>query len=428
MQTHKFLIVSYDALATDLAWTLAKEGNEVKYFIQNEKCKDIGDGFVNKSEDWRADSDWADVVIFDDVLGHGTWAKELRDKGKLVVGGTPYTDMLEDDRSFGQMELKKAGVPILPFWEFNSFDDAIDLVKSKPSRYVIKPSGEAQNNKKLLFVGDEEDGHDVIRVLEAYKKSWSDEIKVFQLQKRATGVEVGVGAFFNGNEFVTPINVNFEHKKLFPGNLGPATGEMGTSMYWCEPNKIFQATLAKMEKKLREEKYIGYIDVNCIVNSQGIYPLEFTSRFGYPTISIQQEGIKMPMGEFFYKLCKSELKSFPYERGFQLGLRIVVPPFPFNDEQTFANYSKGSAILFKNDNKEGIHLEDVKIHNGQWVITGNSGVVLIVTAKSTSMKSAQKQLYQRVRNIVIPSMYYRDDIGERWFEDCDRLHSWGYLR
>jgi phosphoribosylamine---glycine ligase len=428
MSKYKFLIVSYDALATDLAWTIKKEGNEVKYFIQTEKYKDIGDGFVEKSADWRVDAEWADVIIFDDVLGHGTWAKELRDKGKLVVGGTPYTDMLEDDRSFGQNELKKAGVNILPYWEFTNFDDAIHLVKTKPSRYVIKPSGEAQNNKKLLFVGDEEDGHDVIRVLEAYKNSWSDEIKVFQLQKRATGVEVGVGAFFNGNEFVTPINVNFEHKRLFPGNLGPATGEMGTSMYWSEPNRIFQATLAKMEKKLKEEHYVGYIDVNCIVNSQGIYPLEFTSRFGYPTISIQQEGIKMPMGEFFYKMCTGELKTFPYERGFQLGLRVVVPPFPFNDQQTFDNYSKGSAILFKTDNREGIHLEDIKIHNGQWVITGNSGVVLIVTSKSTSMKTAQKQLYQRVKNIVIPSMYYRDDIGDRWYEDCDRLHSWGYLR
>jgi len=25
-------------------------------------------------------------------------------------------------------------------------------------------------------------------------------------------------------------------------------------------------------------------------------------------------------------------------------------------------------------------------------------------------------------------MYYRDDIGERWLEDHDKLHTWGYLR
>jgi phosphoribosylamine--glycine ligase len=25
-------------------------------------------------------------------------------------------------------------------------------------------------------------------------------------------------------------------------------------------------------------------------------------------------------------------------------------------------------------------------------------------------------------------MYYRTDIGDRWEEDSDRLHNWGYLR
>ena len=40
----------------------------------------------------------------------------------------------------------------------------------------------------------------------------------------------------------------------------------------------------------------------------------------------------------------------------------------------------------------------------------------------------RRQAYGRVRNIMIPDMYYRTDIGDRWFEDHDRLHTWGYLR
>ena len=70
-------------------------------------------------------------------------------------------------------------------------------------------------------------------------------------------MEVAVGAFFNGSEFVYPINVNFEHKKLFPGNLGPATGEMGTSMFWSRPNKIFNLTLKKMEEILKKEHLVN---------------------------------------------------------------------------------------------------------------------------------------------------------------------------
>ena len=30
-------------------------------------------------------------------------------------------------------------------------------------------------------------------------------------------------------------------------------------------------------------------------------------------------------------------------------------------------------------------------------------------------------------NILIPNMFYRTDIGEKWPQDSDRLQTWGYL-
>jgi phosphoribosylamine--glycine ligase len=428
MERKKFLFVSLDALISDVAWQIVKEGHEVKYFIECESEKNIGDGFVPKTDNLEKEIEWADVIVFDDVLGQGAKAQKLRQEGKLVIGGTPYTDMLEDDRGFGQDELKKAGVTTIPSWNFTSFDDAINFVQEHPGKYVIKPSGEAQNVKQLLFVGEEEDGKDVIQVLEHYKKAWSERIKAFQLQRKISGVEVAVGAFFNGKEFIYPINVNFEHKKLFPGNIGPSTGEMGTSMFWSMPNKIFNATLKKMEPKLREEGYIGYIDINCIVNSYGIYPLEFTSRFGYPTISIQHEGMLTPIGEFFYELARGNGHKLRVKSGFQVGVRVVVPPFPFNDTETFETHSEDAVIIFKKPNTEGIHIEDVRMVNGEWLITGHAGVILIVVGTGPTMRQAQTQVYNRINNILIPNMFYRKDIGNRWFEDSDRLHTWGYLR
>ena len=428
MERKKFLFVSLDGLIADIAWQVVKEGHEARLFIESASEKTIADGFVPKTADWEADVAWADVVVFDDVLGQGAKAEGLRGAGKLVVGGSPYTDRLEDDRAFGQQELKAAGVPIISQDNFTSFDDAIAFVQTNPNRYVIKPSGEAQNLKQLLFVGEDEDGKDVIQVLKDYKRAWAARIKEFQLQRRIVGVEVAAGAFFNGKEFVLPVNINFEHKKLFPGDIGPSTGEMGTSMFWSEPNRIFNATLKKMEPKLKEERYVGYIDVNCIVNSNGIYPLEFTARFGYPTISIQQEGMLIPIGEFLHKLAEGSITRFKARSGFQVGVRIVVPPFPFKDPETFETSSKDAVIIFKKPTREGVHIEDVKSVDNEWLVTGTSGVVLIAVGLGPTMKAAQKQVYNRIENIMIPNMYYRKDVGDRWFEDFDRLHTWGYLR
>jgi phosphoribosylamine---glycine ligase len=424
----KFLFVSLDGLIADIAWQVVKEGHEVQLYTDSTSEREIGNGFVPKTDDWEREVDWADVVVFDDVLGQGAKAKRLRDAGKFVVGGSPYTDRLEDDRAFGQQELKAAGVSIIPQENFTSFDDAIAFVQANPNRYVIKPSGEAQNLKQLLFVGEDEQGADVVQVLEDYKRAWAARIKEFQLQRRIVGVEVAIGAFFNGREYVLPVNVNFEHKKLFPGDIGPATGEMGTSMFWSEPNRLFAATLKKMETRLRDERYVGYIDVNCIVNSNGIYPLEFTARFGYPTISIQQEGMLMPIGELLCRLAEGTVTRFKARSGFQVGVRIVVPPFPFKDPETFQTSSKDAVIIFKKPTRDGIHIEDVKAVDNEWLVTGTSGVVLIVVGLGSTMKQAQRQVYNRIDNIMIPNMYYRKDIGDRWFEDFDRLHTWGYLR
>lgn len=772
--SHKFLFISKDALISDIAWQVIKEGHDAKYFIEDKNEDDIADGFVPKTKDWKKELDWAEVIVFDDVLGQGTLADKLRKNGKKVIGGTPYTDRLEDDRSFGQRELKKHGVKIIPFWEFSNFDEAIQFVREHPDEYVIKPSGEAQNIKRLLFVGMEKDGSDVIRVLESYKRVWFKEIKIFQLQKKVNGVEIAVGAFFNGRNFIYPININFEHKKLFPGNFGPATGEMGcydqqtevltnngwkffkdltykdeictlnplgdviefhrpsrivsfnhhkklvsiqnqtldikvtldhnmyvstqwqarnkrnqfifvkakdlqyqslikrtgkwigkeekyfflpfvakrryegkrvvfretgeikipmdrwvsflgiwladgcastgkisiaqkdikktnrienlltqlpfkfskrgsefyiynkqlfsylesfgkayqkytpefikklsprqirlfldwlilgdgtemkngfrifytsskkladdvqelllkinrvgiikqrkrygkrwiqdhfahssrvqyevlervkklnswidkrdmtitnyngkvycatvknhvmyvrrngkpywcgnTSMFWSQPNNLFHSTLEKLKDTLQRENYAGYIDLNCIVNGQGIYPLEFSCRFGYPTISIQQEGMITPIGEFLYHLANGHDVELKVKKGFQVGIRIVVPPYPFRDKKTFDSYSKNAVIVFKNNgNINGIHIEDVKLVNNQWVITGSAGVALIVVGTGLIMKEAQAQAYSRIKNILIPNMYYRDDIGDRWFDESDKLYSWDII-
>jgi phosphoribosylamine---glycine ligase len=423
----KFLFVSPEALSIDLAHVLRQEGSDVKFSVQSATEKDVGDGFVEKVEPWEDQIDWADVIVFDDI-GFGKTADKLRAEGRKVIGGSTYTDRLENEREFGQQELAKAGVSVLPNWNFSDFEEAIKFVQGNPGRYVIKPSGRAQNEKELLFVGQEADGNDVINVLAHYKKNWSNKIKIFQIQQFSSGVEVAVGAFFNGKDFVRPVNINFEHKRLFPGNIGPSTGEMGTLMFWIERSKIFDLTLEKMKPALAASGYVGYIDINCIANGTGIYPLEFTSRFGYPTLSIHMEGITSNWGKFLHSLAKGDDAELNTKKGFQVGVVIAVPPFPFNDDKTFRKFSEDATILFKTQNLDGIHLGEVKMEGSDWRIAGRSGYSLVVTGSGSTTAEAREQVYRRVANIMIPNMFYRTDIGSAWVRDSDLLLSYGYLQ
>lgn len=424
----RFLFVAWEALSGDVAWRLAQEGHEVKFYIKDEGNRDVCDGFVEKVSRWEDHKEWADIIVFEDT-GFGKIADALRKAGKYVIGGSEYTDKLEEDREFGQEEMKRSGMIVLPHWDFADYDAAIQFIKDNPGRYVFKPSGNIMSEQKgILFIAQEDTGSDIIEVLEHNKKTWSRKIKKFQIQKYAQGVEIAVGAFFNGKDFIRPINVNFEHKKLFPGDIGPYTGEMGTLMYWSESNKIFRMTLEKLKPGLEASGYIGYIDINCIANNNAVYPLEVTARFGYPTISIQLEGILHPAGEWLARLAHGEFFPLRTKKGFQIGVVIAVPPFPYYDRWEFEIY-KDSSIIFKkpSSNFEGIHLGDVKLIENDWKLAGESGYALVVTGSGTTVAEARKMAYNRVDNILLQNKFYRTDIGEKWPSDSDRLQSWGYL-
>lgn len=225
--TANFLFVSLDGLIGDIAWRVQAEAHEVKYAITDDEfSQDVADGFVPKVDDWEAEIDWADIVVFDDGFGLGTHAERLREQGVPVVGGTAFTDRLEEQRGLGHDTMAELGMNVIDSAIFDDLTDGIEYVRTNPGPYVIKPCGEAQNFNDLLYVGQSDDGEDVVQMLQRYRDVWTEEIEEFQLQRRKEGIEISVCGFFDGEVFVTPVNYTFEHKRLFPGDYGPMTGEM----------------------------------------------------------------------------------------------------------------------------------------------------------------------------------------------------------
>jgi phosphoribosylamine--glycine ligase len=197
-------------------------------------------------------------------------------------------------------------------------------------------------------------------------------------------------------------------------------------MYWSGPNHFFTATLEKLKDRLAVSGYIGYVDINCIANNNAIYPLEVTTRFGYPTISIHLEGILNPSGEWLVKLAQGENFELRTKKGFQIGVVVAVPPFPFYDPEEGEIY-KDMSIVFKRNSMEGVHLGFLKFSEGDWRLASSWGFALIVTGSGTTVAEARKMVYNRIDDIVLQNKFYRTDIGERWHTDSDKLQTWGYL-
>ncbi len=428
------LVVSLDLSGADLAYRLRKEGHDVRFFVEEKSQKCNYHRMIDKVKDWKKELNWVgkDGLIVFDSIGYGKEQDILRKEGYSVVGGCELGDKLEHDRQYCKKIFAKYGVPVIPSKNFSNVNDAIEYIKKNKGPWVVKQNGHA--DKIFNYVGDLEDGRDVMDVLKNYHRYKNSECATIDIQKKAIGIEIGVARYFNGNDWVGPIELNIEHKDLYSGGLGPKTYEMGTLMWLTndENNKLFKETLAKLKDYLKKIDFRGDVDVNCIVEGKNVYPLELTTRFGWPATHLHVELFNSPIGEFFKAVADGKKYNLKYKKGFATAILVATPPFPYHIKLNKYS-SKGECIYFSSDftleDLEHVHFEEVSRDKyGNFFISGSAGFVLHVTQCCKTAKGAQCKSLDIIKKIIIPKKFYRNDIGLDFHnKDKKKLKKWGWI-
>jgi len=261
----------------DMYLRLQSAGHEVRVHAADSEAHDVMRGMLRFTEDWRHELDWVrqagnDGAILIETASLGEVQDELRRDGFHVIGGSTLGDRLENDRAYGQSVLRDLGLRTARSREFTDFADAIDFVQRTRGRYVFKLNGSEWASTRS-YVGAMDNGDDMVALLLSTQRSWpASEVPSFVLMDHLTGIEVGVGAFFDGEKFLSPSNLDWEHKRFFPGDIGELTGEMGTVVTYRGAERMFNQSLACVAPLLRESGYRGYINLNTIVNDDGAVP------------------------------------------------------------------------------------------------------------------------------------------------------------
>jgi phosphoribosylamine--glycine ligase len=352
---------------------------------------------------------------------------DLRRDGFTVIGGSEYGDRLENDRAYAQQLLGELGFPSDHVWEFDNAAAALDFIERNPARYVLKYSG-PDHASSDNYVGQLPDGRDVSAILKARMAGGQSLPASLILMEFVDGIEMGVGAYFNGQSFLTPACLDWEHKRFFAGDLGELTGEMGTVVTYDRTDAFFRRTLARMESRLRAHRHVGYVNLNTIVNERGIWPLEFTCRFGYPGYAVLAPLQQTGWGELFRAMATRSTTRFETRPGFCTGVVMTTPPFPYTRKQIDEPVSL--PVLFdETADPACFHYGEMGLDpQGQLVTSGLYGWTLVVTGVGPSVATAKQAAYSQADRVFIPNVRYRLDIGDRLIGgDLRRVEELGLL-
>ncbi len=433
----RFLAIGDTCDMASMYVRLTEEGHDVRVFISEPACQDVLVGMVARTPDWKQELGWIreagedGIIIFENVsYDRGALAESLRRDGFGVIGGSAYGDRLENERAFAQKVLSELGFPVCAVHEFDSAEKGQEFISENPGRYVLKFNGHGFASADN-YVGRMEDGHDVKAVIAARFRQIEDQDASYVLMQHVSGIEMGVGAYFDGDKFLTPACLDWEHKRFFPGDLGELTGEMGTVVTYSGTEAFFDKTLRRMEPLLRSNNYCGYINLNTIVNEDGIWPLEFTCRFGCPGYAILEPLQDISWADLFKMMVMRSGSRLRTNPGYCVGVVLTTRPFPYNRKRV-PSEPAGLPILFDGEitaqERRHLHFAELGKQDGELVTAGMHGWTMIVTGVGASVGAARKNAYDLADRVVIPNVRYRLDIGVKLeTEELARLKQLGFF-
>ena len=456
----RILYVTHDFLAPDLALRLKDEGHEVLLAAKNKNIDALKGTIRRVPYGKRLEvAKISDLIIYDER--EGDEPSNLRKQGLSVIGGDKKTVKLELDRIVSNKAVESVGILVPKVFPVKDLEDAKSFILEKKGKWVLKQMGKLDGIKGLNSVAKMDDSEDVVAYIDFLLGIWPKEIKQdFVLQEKIEGHEFACGSYWNGKEFMRDADgdeiceENWEHKPLFPGNLGESTGEQFTVMHYvkAKDSKLFMETLDKCRPILEKIDYRGDFDINCIVNEKGVYFLEFTPRMGVPATSAQIAIHKNHWGDFLKAIADGEQIPFEYNEGYCIVSWLYTKPFPAihidgnndnkkagnDDESIFIKMSQllgnsyGMPVLFKEklskDDLKNIHLDGVYIDNGNLFVANQDGYVLTVTGISETVDESADKVEELLRKIIVPKGFWRNDFKEsNYHKSKDDLIKWGYL-
>lgn len=401
----KLLWVSKYGDGADLALRCALEdGVEVRLWIDDPKYRGNFSGVLDKAASFQEGERWSSLVVYDD--NKCTHLKTTKPK----FGGTEFGARLENDRKFAQDLCKRAGMNVGVHRSFKTGQQVIQHLKENPGAWVVKPQG-GKSESHHLVVGSK--GHDQ-ETIQQVQRHVDNKLVVdsWEVEEKFEGKEVAVTRYMNGQNWLGPAAVNFEHKHTGEGETGALCGEAGTLIKYLETDEFFDRTLGLLTPALRAADYRGVIDANFIIERDGTAKLiEITPRPGKPISFILEELRITPLSQIFHACATGENLNVQVRWDWAVG--VVLFAFGFPHEKVTVEVSQGLPINGLPASLAHIHVMQVRKVGKEWKVGYGEGYLLVATGRGAEIYQAKIAAYAALAPVRVPNTDFRHDISDK---------------
>jgi len=336
--------------------------------------------------------------------------------GLRCFGPTKAAAQLEGSKTFTKDFLARHHIPTAAYGTFTDVSSAIEYLRQQSFPLVIKADGLAAGKGVIIAQSLLQASAAVEDMLAGNK--FGDAGHRVVIEEFLRGEEASFIVVVDGKHIV-PMATSQDHKARDDGDTGPNTGGMGA--YSPAPvvtpeifDRVMQQVIEPTVSGMAQEgyPYTGFLYAGLMIDNSGTpRVLEYNCRFGDP----ETQPIMMRMQSDLVELCNKaidgQLADVTTQWDDRASIGIVMAAGGYPDSYQKGDVIRGLPPVGENKpNSKVFHAGTKRVNDD---IVTNGGRVLCVVALGDTVKQAQANAYQVVRQINWTNVYYRNDIGHR---------------
>jgi phosphoribosylamine-glycine ligase len=442
------LWISNSGECLPIVWRMRQEGAKTAVYVHNPKHRTNYEGIMERVSlgNLRKTLKAADQVVFDithpnhrqpqdlallKMFGvktssrsvFGPVADKLK-KDHQVIGCSEWSEEIELDRKLGSEVGQKIGLAISETHDFKALRQGEKFLQGRKDRWVLKP----HDNADLDLTYVEKYPGELRRKFQGELPRRVGEKFSYMLQRAVEGVEISTEGWFDGTGW-KHFNHTIEDKRLMAGDLGPAIGSQGNTV-WMKgvragtpaPTGLLVEELTRLTPMLKRAGYLGPVDINAIVaEDRQAYFLEFSPRMGWDALYCLLTLLEGSLTEFFTQGFKGRFGA-----GFASSQRLSIPPYPYATRDLLATMAKEAPLEGSLNRWPWFWGQDVRLNqDGQLCCAGSDGILGVATGRGETVGEAVGQVHRHLKGMKVGAYrQYRLDGAKRPEKALETLKKW----